>query len=174
MFPISYRHQFDYTVQGDERWIAGMLRQYFATILQKKGARDVTIDGQRVLFGGRFLDPTYWGLLFKGISRGEVSVTCRNNQLSVMLELSFTGQIVWFFVCLALLLGFTLLFGGTPNSPELVASIRLYFLIMGLLIYVVGVLLKCFQFFVFMKSQIMWFFDSVADSGIQAKPITSH
>jgi hypothetical protein len=166
MFPITYRHQFDYTVQGDERWIAGMLRQHFATILQKKGAEQVTIEGQRVLFDGRFSDPMYWGFLFRSVSKGEVTVVCRNNRLSIALDLSFAGLIIWWFIIFSFLLGVYVLVA--VNFSTILCILGVYGLMCAGF-----VLLKCLQFFVFMQSQIMWFFDSAADSGVQATPIAS-
>jgi len=166
MFPITYRHQFNYTVQGDERWIAGMLRWHFATILQKKGAEHVIIKGQHVLFKGRFFDPAYWGLLFGSISKGEVTVVCHNNRLSITLDLNFAGLIIWCFIIFSFLLGLYVLVA--VNFSTILCILAVY----GLMC--VGfVLLKCLQFFVFMQSQIMWFFDSAADSGVQATPIAS-
>jgi hypothetical protein len=40
MFPITYRHQFNYTVQSDNRWIAGMVRAQLIATLKKKGGRE--------------------------------------------------------------------------------------------------------------------------------------
>ena len=165
MFP-TYRHQFNYTVQGDNRWIAGMLRQHFATILQKKGAQEVTIDGQRVLFKGRLFDPIYWGLLFRSISKGEITVTCSNNRLVITLDLSLTGLVAWAFICLTFLLGFYVW------AAVDFLTILCLLAVIGLL-DAVGILLVCFQFFVFVQSQIMWFFNCVTDVGVQGKPITS-
>jgi hypothetical protein len=159
MFPITYRHQFNYAVQGDERWIAGMLRMHVATALKKKGAQKVTIEGQRILFEGRLFDITYWGLLFDRVSKGAVTVSCRNNQLNMTFEISFVGVFLvvlfmsGFFVVLSapfgfILAAFLLAFGGS-------------------------VLLNYVLVYSFLEGQIIEFFNSVAELGIQGQQITS-
>ena len=88
-FTVAYRQQFKYTVQGDERWIAGMLRARIAASLKKKGAQEVAIEGQRITFKGRVNDRLYWGLLLGVISKGEVTVTGQNGELNVAFEINF-------------------------------------------------------------------------------------
>jgi hypothetical protein len=84
MFPITYRHQFNYAVQGDERWIAGMLRARIAASLKKKGALKVAVDGQHVQFEGGFSSPRFSSFPLHDISKGDIAVACRNNQLSLI------------------------------------------------------------------------------------------
>ncbi len=171
MFPITYRHQSKYAVQGDNRWIAGILRQHFATVLQRKGARDVTIEGQCVLFGGRFLDPTYWGLLLAILSKGKLTTTCSNNQLTLTLELSFTGYVV---MALGGLLGIVVIFiwWSTRNPDSSTPNILFALIAFGLLYTGYGAI-HYLEFSKFLQDQVAGFFNSVADSGVQAKPITS-
>ena len=88
-FTVAFRQKFNYAVQGDERWIAGMLRARIAASLKKKGAQEVAIEGQRITFKGRVNDRLYWGLLFGVISKGEVTVTGQNGELNVAFEINF-------------------------------------------------------------------------------------
>ena len=89
-FTIAFRQQFKYAVQGDERWIAGMLRARIAASLKKKGALEVSIDGQRIAFTGRAFDRLgYWGFLLLAISKGDVTVVGQDGELSVAFEINF-------------------------------------------------------------------------------------
>jgi hypothetical protein len=172
MFPITYRHQFNYAVQGDERWIAGMLRLHFATSLQKKGAQKVTIDSPQVLFGGRFLDPTYWGFLLAIISKGKITVTCSNNQLNLTLELSFAGYAV---MALAGLLWIMVIFiWWSARNPDSSTPNILFVLIAFGLLYTGYGAIYYLEFSKFLQDQVAGFFNSVANVSIQGKRITSY
>jgi hypothetical protein len=125
MFPITYCRQFNYTVQGDEHWIASMLRTRIAAALTKKGAQKVTIEDQQVQFGGGFSSPRFSRFPLHDISKGNVAVTCRNNQLNLTLKLNFAGFVIFVFVELLFVLGIFVLIAGSSNvfTPRAISDL---------------------------------------------------
>ena len=99
MFPITYKNRFIYTVQGDERWIAGMLRTQIARSLVKVGARNVTNADNRIRISGKIwswsFHLTKWDFYFNMISKGVVDVDCCDNRLNVAYQISFIDYFAW-------------------------------------------------------------------------------
>lgn len=166
-FTIAYRQQFKYTVQGDERWIAGMLRAQIAANLKKKGAREVAIQGGRIVFKGRAFDRHYWGFLLRAISNGDVTVVGQNGQLSVASEISFAGLFLGSLVMSGILV-VGMIFGRTGWSDTYAVIGIIWVAFFG-----ASAALSCLQFHFFMQGQIIEFFNSVIELGIQGQRITS-
>jgi hypothetical protein len=166
-FTVAYRQQFKYMVHGDERWIAGMLRARIAASLKKKGAQEVAIEGQRITFKGRANDRWYWGFLLRAISTGDVTVVGQNGQLSVASEINFG----YLFLVTLILTGFLtvcVIFKGMGFL-----GVYAFVGILWVAFFGGSVALSCLWFHFFMQGQIIEFFNSVAELGIQGQQITS-
>jgi hypothetical protein len=164
---VAYRQQFNYMVQGDERWIAGMLRARIAANLKKKGAQEVAIEGQRITFKGRANDRWYWGFLLGAISTGDVTVVGQNGQLSVASEINF-GYLFLVTLIMSGFLTVCVIFKGMGLTGVYVFVGMLWVAFFG-----GSVALSCLQFHFFMQGQIIEFFNSVAELGVQGQRIVS-
>jgi len=174
MFPITYRHQFNYTVQGDERWIAGMLRMQIVRSLVKVGARNVTNADNRIRFSGKIwswsFHLTKWDFYFNMISKGEVAVDCCDNCLNVAYQISFIDYFAW----LLGIMGFWILALFVFANVPLAQAWPIWGLFFLLLAWLGGnVSLTYYLFNRFMKSCLREFFNSASTLGVQGKLITS-
>jgi hypothetical protein len=175
MFPITYRHQFNYAVQGDERWIAGMLRAQIARKLLKMGAWQVTSDNKQILLLRRFwprsFDSSEWNFFFRTVVKGAVTIDCHSNRLSVTYQISFSDYFILFFITLV---GWALVLLVLPKpQPPLILEILARITFIYGLFYAGIMALACYSFNRFIKNCLREFFSSTSSFGVQGKLITS-
>ena len=165
MFPITYRYQYNYVVQGDEYWITGVLRTRIATALKKADAQHITIETQRVAIEGRFLSILYpnWRL-FSVISKGEVAVTCQSGRLSVTAEINFIGLML-FALCASVF--------PIMVAPGFLGLLGVWLGLVWVWLFGANVLLASFRFRGFMRNQLSQFFDFATSAGVHGRLITS-
>lgn len=170
MFPITYKNRSIYTMQGDERWIAGTLRTQIAQSLVKMGARNVTNADNRIRFSGKLwswsFHLTKWDFYFDMISKGVVVVDCCDNYLDVTYEISFIDYFVW----LLGIMGFWILVLFVFAKVPLAQAWPIWGLFFFLLVWLAGnVSLTYYLFNRFMKSCLREFFNSASSLGVQGE-----
>ena len=175
MFPITYRHQFNYTVQGDERWIAGMLRTRIVAAVTKKGAQIVAVVDHCISFEGRYFLLTWsWWNLFRYVSKGHVIIVCHDGKLSVTTEISFIG-LALFTLCASVfsVVGVIVLVYFGIATSSILEVLGIWLCAIWLWVFGGTVLFTSYLFRGLMRDQLKHFFDSAASTGIQSQRIAS-
>ncbi len=172
MFPITHKNRFIYTVQGDERWIAGMLRTQIAQRLMNTGARNVTNADSQIRFSGELLSWSLskWNSYFNLISKGVVAVDCCDNRLNVAYQIRFID----FFAIVLSIIGFLILILFVFARVPLAQAWPILGLFLLWLVWLSGnVALTCNHFNRFIKSCLREFFNSASSLGVQGELIAS-
>jgi hypothetical protein len=74
-------------VQGDASILAKLLCERVSRVLEKSVAREIAVEGNRLLFRSGFLYPTRGFFIFLGF-QGEVAISCQGQQVNVKYEIS--------------------------------------------------------------------------------------
>ncbi len=172
MFPITSERRFFYTVQGDPYWAANTLRDYLFDRLAREGAKHIAFNGKRIEFDGRMweFDIFRWHFLH-GISKGRITVDCRDTRVGVAYQISFIGHGVYlalFFVWWAL--GFVFFpgmsfFGALPYLGMLSFGF--------VLLFAVNTAVTRYRFKWFVEDRLREFFNSPSIWGVHGKSIAS-
>lgn len=185
MFPITSERRFFYTVQGDPDEAAYMLRYYLADRLGREGARNVTIDGKRVRFGGRMWvygsgsGTDFFRLHFlNGLSKGRITVDYRDTRVGVTYQISFIGYGVYLpFVLMWWALVFTfsgMSFGDAVRVHFWDALPVLGFWLFGFaLFFAVNTAVTRYRFKWFVEDRLREFFTTQTSWGVPGKLTTS-